>query len=131
MKRQSLENIENFNKITAALFALLYEHFPKPIMSFSSSDLCATMDMSGCEDICKASIEFLESEGFLTYTSKTPSGAFGKIRLTLKGLSTLQKIPKALEEKQESLGMSLVQRVKEHSWQIASNLVTQALGGEL
>lgn len=100
-------------------------------MDFSSGDLCANMNMSGCEDICKASIEFLESEGFLTYTSKTQSGAFSKIRLTLKGLSTLQKIPKALEEKQESLGMSLVQRVKEHSWQIASNLVTQALGGQM
>lgn len=124
-----MENIDNFNKITSALFAKLYNEFPKKIKHIAYSDFCKEFDFDECQEIFTASVEFLAYEGFLRYSDSSKNGYFVNVTLTLKGLSTLQKIPNAIDEAKETIGESLIKRVKENSWQVASNLATQALQG--
>lgn len=125
----AMSNIDNFNKITSALFAKLYKEFPVKCKHLAYNDFCSEFDFDECQEIFTASIEFLEHEGFIRYSANSGSGHFGNVVLTLKGLSALQKIPSTIDKTKESIGESLVKRVEENSWQIATNLATQALQG--
>lgn len=126
-----MDNVDKFNKITLALFAKLYGNFPKRYKYISYADFCLEFDFEECQEIFTASLEFLEYEGFIRYSSSTKDGSFANIGLTLKGLSALQKTPKPIDERSDTIGRSLIKRINENSWQVATNLLSQILESKI
>lgn len=120
----AMKNIDTFNKMTASVFADLYEAFPKPLV-LQCEEFCAKHSLLESEDICKATVEFLEAEGLIRF--KSVSGAnFAQVSLTMKGLSVLKKTPNSVKHEQ-SVGELVVEKIKSGAINIASELLQNAL----
>jgi hypothetical protein len=100
-----MSNMDEFNRITAIVFAKLYEAFPQGIRLVVEdvTDGNGTPEENTIRNFDYA-VRFLASEDFLKYTGESDEGLFFvEVTLTLKGLKILRSIPEALMEK-ESLG---------------------------
>lgn len=115
-----MSNMDEFNRITAIVFAKLYDAFPQGIR-------LAVEDVSDGDERPEENtirnfdyaVRFLASEDFLKYTGESDEGLFFvEVILTLKGLKILRSIPEALEEK-ESLGQRVTALVKGGSKEVS------------
>lgn len=97
------KDMELFNKFTAHLLGVLFDHFPveKDIRLEDFECLNNEENLA----IFFSSIKFLKREGFINY-SNTVYGGFMSVTLTAKGLTVLNSSPKSLETK-EPLGKRL------------------------
>lgn len=118
----SLGNIDNFNIVVLQLLAHLYESFPRPkninpqianSIGFGAVPQDATNKEAWeigtmTEDV----IEWLSEEGFIRYEPDPNHryGYYGKVRLTLKGLTILGYFPTSLKEKEAK--EPLIQKLK-------------------
>jgi len=123
----AMKNIEMFNKITAGIFAELYEAFPKPII-LQCEEFCNRHETKGAEDICKATVEFLEAEGLVRFKSASGHGLFASISLTMRGFAVLKKVPNSVKP-EESVGEIVVEKLKSGAFNIASDVIQNALLG--
>lgn len=123
----AMKNIEMFNTITAGVFAELYGAFPKPIL-LQCEEFCGRHNCKDAEDICKATVEFLEAEGLVRYKSTTGHGHFAYISLTMRGFAVLKKVPNSVKP-EESVGEILVEKLKSGAFNIASDVIQNALLG--
>jgi len=99
------ENIEAFNRVSLELFARLYDSFPKPLnidpTVANKIGFAAVPQEANDEQSWKIGtmgvdvIEWLAEEQFLRYEPDPNQrhGYFGKVRLTLKGLTILGYVP--------------------------------------
>lgn len=106
------ESIEFFNAFTIALFDRLYASFPTPI-SINARDVVGQLladepsDSAWYQNAQAAghAASFLADEGFITYTDARPNaGVFLGVRLTAKGLATLNATPSATEKHEPLIG---------------------------
>lgn len=95
-----MTNMEKFNKCAAEIFSLLYETFPIG----ADIEINSFPQYNNPEDIeiFFASIDFLDSEGFLKCREKVYGGYLGVV-LTSKGFTVLNSTPEAIGSK-ETLG---------------------------
>ena len=115
-----MSNMDEFNRITAIVFAKLYEAFPQGIRLAVEdvTDGNGTPEENTIRNFDYA-VRFLASEDFLKYTGESDEGLFFvEVILTLKGLKILRSIPEALVEK-ESLGQRVTALVKSGSKEIS------------
>jgi hypothetical protein len=96
------ENVEQFNFATLAILDALYTGFPIPAVDFHPATACLHRlpketpfeDAWHAGSIADATLTWLAAEGFVTIGRlTTPSGGFGDVRLTLKGLALLGSVP--------------------------------------
>ena len=118
------ENMEAFNRVSLALFARLYDSFPKPFnidptvaneLGFAAVPQEATEEQSwNIGTLGVDVVAWLAEEGFLRYEPDPNHryGYFWKVRLSLKGLTILGYIPSTLRaaEQKEAL-ITKVKRV--------------------
>lgn len=123
----TMKNIEMFNTITAGVFAELYKAFPKPVL-LQCEEFCLKYEAKGAEDICKATVEFLEAEGLVRFKSASGHGHFAHISLTMRGFAVLKKVPDSVKP-HESVGELLVEKLKSGAVNIASDVIQNALLG--
>ncbi|MGZ8225049.1 MAG: hypothetical protein ACXWT3_00230 [Methylococcaceae bacterium] len=87
-----MTNMEKFNKCAAEIFSLLYEKFPVRI----DIKISNFPEYDNVEDrkIFHATVDFLNSEGFLKYTNVV-YGGYVSVVLTSKGLAVLNLTPRS------------------------------------
>ncbi len=125
----AMKNIEMFNRLNACLFAELYENFPKPIIHLSVVSFCEKYECIDAQDIFKATMDFLAYEGLIRYKDSTNTySGFSQVILTLKGFGILNKVPDSLKP-QESVGEVVVEKLKSGAFNIASDVIQNALLG--
>ncbi len=126
-----MKNLEQFNQITVWALGNLYDNFPKPLM-LQVEDFDPEFDRNMQESF-GATIEFLESEGFLRITDKYDDGTtFGQVTLTMKALNALNSIPESIKEG-KSLGQKMSEIAKKGSLEtfksVVGELVKYGIGG--
>lgn len=97
-------NIHAFNLVCLTLFAKLYEAFPTPVNISADSigadsipkETSAQASWSAM-DLASHAISWLQEENFIQVGSQMPSGDFGLVRFTLKGLTVLGYAPTSLQ----------------------------------
>jgi hypothetical protein len=94
-----MNSIEQFNQIAVWVFAKLYSEFPNPIIlkrdDFQEEVGLESFNLSSFG----STIEFLEREDFLTFSSSVDDGShFAFVVLTMKGLRILDSVPSSLNE---------------------------------
>ena len=105
-----MSNMDDFDKVTAAVLANLYQSFPQKIKIsvedvFDNPDQNTIMNFDG-------TVMFLAAEGFLKFDHDSDEGKFFVgVVLTLKGLRILHSVPDILKE-QPTLGQRMVNILK-------------------
>lgn len=118
-------NIERFNILTGAIFALLYEEFPQPFdlqqehfinemtlkdESFDGEPLLRLED----EEFLIATIQWLGRHGYLHHGQLYgPPATVSDCVLTAQALSLLNSMPNVLEQKGPSIGEQMISATKE------------------
>lgn len=125
-----MDNIEAFDITAATIFARLYKKFPEKDM-ITYELFCSELDIKDYTDeqkmkMCKATMTFLQENGFIISNSKSESNAWAYVSLTMKGLEALKSKPKTLS-KEESIGKRLLRAVESGSTDIAVHLAQDAL----
>ena len=102
---RSMDNIEFFNRTTAALFNLLHEKFPSPVLRFDTerfreaSGLPKNPSLHDSDDLGDV-VKWLKTEGFIRFSSDAGFGQlFANVGLTEKGRAGLSRIPDSLTPK--------------------------------
>jgi len=125
----AMKNIEMFNRLSACLFAELYETFPKSIVHLSVMKFCEKYGCEEAQDVFKATMEFLAYEGLIRYKDSTATvSGFSHVILTLKGFGVLGEVPNSLKPK-ESVGEVVIEKIKSGAFNIASDVIQNALLG--
>lgn len=132
-------NIENFDLLTAKLFAALYESFPVPVALTAEQygvDVDSAFDFADpvsvdpaafkALDFFCATVRWLEAYGYLTYQSETNGGFFFDASLTAKGLEVLKATPASLSST-KTLGEYIVEGTKGGVKEAMSKGVSYAL----
>ena len=129
-----MDNIEFFNRTTAALFKVLLAKFPSPILRFDTenfrteSGLPANPSAEDSDDIGDV-IKWLQAEGYIRVRDEAGFGQmFTGVVLTAKGLEALNRIPDSLTPKM-TVGERLKELSREASREVVTSLVTVALTG--
>ncbi len=130
------QNIDQFNEVTASVFAKLYESFPVEVelevsdfTEESTQQYYWTMSLSagfapeGHTQLVQHAIRWLIKEGYI-HTKGESMASFRGCTLTGKGLETLNSTPKSLDT---TLGDKLVEAVKGESSAVAKDIVRKAL----
>lgn len=128
-----MNNIEQFNQITASILKLLYENFPKPLFvhtselreAFGIEEKDWWQDRIGTNPI-GITIRWLAAEGFVRYSDDSKGLSFAGLVLTSKGLAALHKVPEALSPR-TTIGERLKELSKDASAETVKHLVTLAL----
>ncbi|WAR46948.1 hypothetical protein [Methylomonas rapida] len=97
------QNIDDFNRFAAKILERMYEAFPQDISPLLLDGIQKDLD-----DIEKKNLigtfDFLATEGFIRCSSLSQSGdSYSFVKLTGKGLLTLNLVPKTLTGKKASL----------------------------
>lgn len=125
-----MDNIEAFDVVTATIFARLYKKFPQKDFiecdSFCEKLDIANYDLEQKKDLCRATMTFLQENGFIISSSKSESMAWSYVSLTLKGLEALKSKPKTLSN-EESIGKRLIKAVESGSADVAVHMAQNAL----
>lgn len=106
------QNINDFNRGCALIFARLYASFPNRIVLHATQ--MEPDPQEGTPErgvIYGASVEFLADEGYLTYGERLgpeASRVFSGARLTAKGLAALNKVHEAIRAPGKTVGDTLV-----------------------
>ena len=106
------QNIDDFNRGCALVFARLYASFPRPIVLAASAFEEGSVAPPERLAVYGATVEFLAAEGYLVFTSKVGSEAdrhFAGVRLTAKGLAALNRVPDAIRPIGKTVGDHLVE----------------------
>lgn len=90
-------NIQEFNRGVALALNRLYAAFPTPT-ALRMDDLDETADRE-TRRVYAATVRFLRNEGLIRVQAETIADIFVGVVLTAKGLSLLQAVPEALQEK--------------------------------
>ena len=104
-----MENLDRFYEWSALVLAWLYEKFPTPT-SLHHGDLKSSANPATAERAMRYTVIFLEEEGFIRYAEFKPPGQFSQVKLTLKGLNLLNRMPDPKSEN-ATLGEILVKKV--------------------
>jgi len=133
------QNIQDFNRGAALIFAELYRNFPRKIF-LAIADLDDGADLLSEEraarlderaEIYVAAMEFLRDEGFIVYSDSVLIGresTFAKVRLTSKGLAAMQRLPPTIDPSRKSIGDTLVEIARGTFTAAAQQTVQSALG---
>lgn len=109
-----MTQMEVFERTAANIFAHLYEEFPVKVHLEAVNLIPRPKDFQhgfDAEEICLSTLEFLHSEGFIECGPiNRHLNHVENVRLTLKGLVTLKKVPKELGGK--TIGDEIVNIVK-------------------
>ena len=132
------QNIDDFNRACALVFAVLYRAFPRPMM-LNVADLDDGADLMDDErtiklaerlEVAGASVVFLADEGYLTYRDARVSGSdarFSGARLTSKGLAALNRTPPALRAPGKTVGDTMIDLAKGLALDSAKDAVRAAV----
>ena len=128
-----MTNIERFNKVAAALFKVLYEKFPTPIVRFDVESLREPAGLPPPEPNAHFSdlgstVKWLADEGFIRYGSANFDRHFTMVVLSQKGLEAMNRVPDTLEPK-VTVGERLKELGREASVQTVGALVQLAITG--
>lgn len=133
MNPGAMDNIERFNRIAAALFKVLYESFPKPLVTFRSDSLRESAGLPPVHEHevineTGQTVKWLQDEGFIRYSSSARDQHFTMVVLTQKGLAAMNSVPDALAPTQ-TVGNRLKELGRETSTQTVGQLVQFAITG--
>jgi hypothetical protein len=137
------EGVQAFNFWTISIMARLWEEFPRPqFFSLRKSDIGVSRNYSEVGapigptgpdqvELFRHTMNWLESEGFVS------SGADGQwasnsVRLTVKGFSVLNEIPRSIASKPDgatgkSLGNLMRETVVKEAFSVAGRLIQSML----
>ncbi|MUJ39732.1 hypothetical protein [Aliivibrio fischeri] len=128
-----MNNIDQFSFATSKIMFNLYESFPVPV-SINVRSLDPEFNQFDQEsktkiDIYRHTFHFLKREGYVVNNDKEvkDSHIFRGAVLTVKGLATLNKIPKDIKDKSASTFADQLQEVKDKSLMVASNAGLNAI----
>ena len=122
-----MENLDRFYEWTALVLAWLYEKFPTPT-SLHHGDLKSSTNPAQAERAMRYTVIFLEEECFIRYAEFKPPGQFSQVKLSLKGLNLLSRIPNP-KNSEETLGEILVRKVRGGAQGPFDELVQSFLSG--
>ncbi len=133
------QNIEDFNRGCALILGVLYRSFPRPVVISMESldngeDLlpeCRAERMLERRAVYAATVQFLADEGYLIFASKAgpeTSRSFSMVRLTSKGLATLNRVPDSLRPPSKTIGDSLVDFGKDAITGSVKDFLKQTIG---
>ncbi|WP_035552118.1 hypothetical protein [Burkholderia sp. 9120] len=134
-------NIENFDLLTARIFASLYENFPVGI-SLQASKYGVDVDKAFADfsdidgptfkalNFFCATVRWLSSAGYIEFETETNGGVFFDATLTSKGLEVLKATPASLDNTPDgtkTIGEYLVDGAKNGVTEAMKKGVTYAL----
>lgn len=108
------QNIDDFNRACAAIFARLYAGFPEPLL-IDIRAICDQLavevetkeEVLGRARLISSTLRFLAAEGF--FRCGEHLGAYAEdVVLTAKGLAALNRTPATLRPHEKSVGDNLV-----------------------
>lgn len=105
-----MENLDKFYEWSALVLAWLYEKFPTPT-SLHHGDLKSSPNPALAERMMRHTVLFLEEEGLIRFNEFKPPGQFSQVKLSLKGLNLLNRIPNP-KNNDKTLGEILVLKVR-------------------
>lgn len=115
----------DFNRAASLVLDYLYQSFPNPVM-LNIGDLNSNAD-SDFFHILYSTVKFLEQEGFLRYKQEAGGALFTFCILSIKGLSILNAVPDALEDKKKTLGEKIGDAVKFGSGETVKSLIASVI----
>ena len=125
-----MKNIEIFDRMTVVIFAKLYKNFPHKInieCDMLEDSLGITIPKDEQKAYCASTLNFLAENGFIVIGSKTISGAFVHVGLTMQGLYSLkQPVPKSIET-DEDIGSRMVSKVSDGMVDTAFGMLSSVL----
>ena len=125
-----MKNINLFDEYTAQIFSILYQAFPEK----TALDVLKISGHEGVSDdgamekparICRSTIEWLSTAGYVDYESNFECGVFGAV-LTAKGLEVLKAVSASLKSR-ESIGEKIVRTVTTGAKETAKSCAKTAL----
>jgi hypothetical protein len=138
------QNIDDFNRACALIFARLYREFPRPVML----DVAALDDgddlmeeeraarMADRLGVAAAAMQFLADEGYLVFRDSRvydSEARFSGARLTSKGLMALNRVPASIRPPGKTAGDTLVDLARgiavEGAREAAKTAIRTILGG--
>ena len=135
------QNIDDFNRGCAMIFAALYQRFPAPFdldITALESGMAAANDTEALKQarlgVYSATVKFLRDEGYLRYTGHdTREWLFLECVLTSRGLSALNRTPQSLKAPQKTIGDTLIDLsrniLRDAAKETAKQAVSAILGG--
>jgi DNA-binding PadR family transcriptional regulator len=125
-----MSNMHEFERCTVLIFDALYRSFPKN-EHLEPGDIAEDGEPVD-SDVFYGTLEFLDQEGFIRLEALSETGGIASyVRLTLKGLALLRRVPDVLQSKAtlgEQVGSATRIGFREIAKTVISEMVKVGIG---